>query len=628
MTVTLSNGAIINITVGSTSGTVVINASDDVYLGGDAASVTIASSSGGNFESLAIDTDPAVTTITDDADVTNLTLTATDPAVEGGPITYTASVDNPAGTAMTVTLSNGANINIAAGASSGTVVVNASDDAYLGGDTASVTISSSSGGNFESLSVDPTPAFTTITDDSDVTNLTLTATDPVVESGAITYTASVDNPAGSAMTVTLSNGANINIAAGASSGSALVIASDDAYLGGDTASVTIVSSTGGNFESLAVDPTPAVTTITDDVDVTTVSLSGPGSVVEGAVTTDYTVSLDAPAGTNVTVSFVYSGTAVDGTDFTGVGNVVISAGSSSTSFTIKTLDDVFAESAEFFTVAISVVSGGNFEALAIGGSSSVTTVIADDDGTPQLIVNDVVVDEDSGTAVFTVTLSPVSASTVTVDYATKDGTALTGEDYTAVSGTLTFNPGESTQQIVVPISDDYLAESSEVFIVRLSDPVNATIADQDGSGIISDDADVTNLILTATDPVIEGGPITYTASVDNPAGAAMTVTLSNGATINIAASASSGTTVVTASDDAYLGGDTASVTIASSSGGNFESLAVDPTPAVTAITDDSDVTNLTLTATDPVVEGGPITYTASVDNPADTAMTVTLSNGA
>ncbi|MCP4042649.1 MAG: hypothetical protein GY731_11960, partial [Gammaproteobacteria bacterium] len=113
-----------------------------------------------------------------------------------------------------------------------------------------------------------------------------------------------------------------------------------------------------------------------------------------------------------------------------------------------------------------------------------------------------------------------------------------------------------------------------------------------------------NLSLSATDPIMEGSPITYTATLDNPAGSAMTVTLSNGAIINITVGSTSGTVVINASDDVYLGGDAASVTIASSSGGNFESLAIDTDPAVTTITDDADVTNLTLTATDPAVEGG------------------------
>ena len=100
-----------------------VAASDDVYLGGGSESVTITGTSGGNFESLNVSGAAAVTALTDDADVTNLTLAADATVVEGGNITYTATLDNAADTAMTVTLSNGAVVNIAAGDTSGTAVV-------------------------------------------------------------------------------------------------------------------------------------------------------------------------------------------------------------------------------------------------------------------------------------------------------------------------------------------------------------------------------------------------------------------------------------------------------------------------------------------------------------------------
>ncbi|MGB3620575.1 MAG: immunoglobulin-like domain-containing protein [Ketobacter sp.] len=190
--------------------------------------------------------------------MTNLTLTASDTVSEGGTITYTATLDNPAGTAMTVTLNNGQVISIAAGATSGTVDVIASDDVYGGGDTASAAIDSVSGGNFENLVADSDAATTTINDDADETNLTLTATDTVSEGGTITYTASLDNPADTAMTVTLSNGEVINIAAGQTSGTVDVVAG-----GGDEQDASIESTAGGNFENLIVDGSPANTSIVD-----------------------------------------------------------------------------------------------------------------------------------------------------------------------------------------------------------------------------------------------------------------------------------------------------------------------------------------------------------------------------
>ncbi|MBK6593923.1 MAG: hypothetical protein IPG23_14955 [Burkholderiales bacterium] len=84
-----------------------------------------------------------------------------------------------------------------------------------------------------------------------------------------------------------------------------------------------------------------------------------------------------------------------------------------------------------------------------------------------------------GTASFTVTLSAVSAQTITVAYNTTDGTATAGADYTSATGTLTFAPGTTAQTISVPITNDTVFEGAtgETFSVNLASPTNATIAD-------------------------------------------------------------------------------------------------------------------------------------------------------
>lgn len=76
-----------------------------------------------------------------------------------------------------------------------------------------------------------------------------------------------------------------------------------------------------------------------------------------------------------------------------------------------------------------------------------------------------------------VTLSVASTSTVTVDFTTEDGTATGGIDYGALSGRLTFAPGETTKRILVSAVDDGTIESSETFTVNLINPVGATLAD-------------------------------------------------------------------------------------------------------------------------------------------------------
>ena len=112
--------------------------------------------------------------------------------------------------------------------------------------------------------------------------------------------------------------------------------------------------------------------------------------------------------------------------------------------------------------------------------------ITDNDELPSLGIDDVSVAEDGVSALFTVTLSDPYDQAVTVVYATRDGTAEAGSDYSAASGTLTIDAGSLTGGISVPVLDDTLDEPDETFTVTLGQATNATIADQEGQGTITD----------------------------------------------------------------------------------------------------------------------------------------------
>src|SRR5262245_42511935 len=88
---------------------------------------------------------------------------------------------------------------------------------------------------------------------------------------------------------------------------------------------------------------------------------------------------------------------------------------------------------------------------------------------------------------FTVSLAAASNQTITVNYATANGTATTGSDYQAASGTLIIPAGQTTGTITVLVKGDRLAEPNEKsFFVNLSNPTNGTIADGQGVGTIVD----------------------------------------------------------------------------------------------------------------------------------------------
>ena len=107
---------------------------------------------------------------------------------------------------------------------------------------------------------------------------------------------------------------------------------------------------------------------------------------------------------------------------------------------------------------------------------------------PTLSIGDVIVSEAScisQAAVFTVTISAPYGKNVTVQYATANGTAIAGTDYTAVSGTLTFPRGsKAPQTITVPIADVLIPGPNKNFFVNLSSPVNVSLTNSQGAGTI------------------------------------------------------------------------------------------------------------------------------------------------
>ena len=115
----------------------------------------------------------------------------------------------------------------------------------------------------------------------------------------------------------------------------------------------------------------------------------------------------------------------------------------------------------------------------------------------ELTVSDARASEDDTTIDFVVTLDPTSDETVTVDYATSNGTATGGSDYTAKSGTLTFNANETSKTVSVAILDDDEDESDETLALTLSNAANAEIEDDSATGTIEDD-DASSTALTAT----------------------------------------------------------------------------------------------------------------------------------
>ncbi len=245
------------------------------------------------------------------------------------------------------------------------------------------------------------------------------------------------------------------------------------------------------------------------------------SVSEAAGTATITVNRTGGSDCSATVDYATAdGTAIAGSDYTTTsGTLTFGSGVTSQSFTVPILNDSISEATETFTVTISNPTGGS----TLGAPTVETVTILDDDPLPTLSINSVTQAEgNSGTSnfVFTVTLTGSTAQTVTVNFATANGTATAGSDYTTTNGTLTFAPGVTTQTVTVPVIGDTTVESDEPFTLTLSAPVKATITTATGTGTIVNDDFAADLAIVKS--VAGSGPFFATLN------AAFNITVTNG----------------------------------------------------------------------------------------------------
>ena len=241
----------------------------------------------------------------------------------------------------------------------------------------------------------------------------------------------------------------------------------------------------GLFFTVECGPTSAVVTAKRaefSVDDVTIDENVAGGQLSFTISQNV-IRPDLPTSVDWTTS---DGSAVSDDDFAArSGTVIIPAGTSALTATISIdiADDALDEFDEAFVIELSNASN----AFIVDGTGLQT--IVDDDPPPLVSVDDVTVTEDDTDpvgAMFTVSLSAPSGKPITVDYATVDGNASAGEDYTFSTGTVSFAPGETTAQVTIQVLGDLLDEFDETYTVELSNPVNVVIDDGIGTGTILD----------------------------------------------------------------------------------------------------------------------------------------------
>jgi len=231
-------------------------------------------------------------------------------------------------------------------------------------------------------------------------------------------------------------------------------------------------------------------TITNDDTLPSISIAA-ATVTEGnsgTTSAAFNLTLSAPSGSTVTVDYAtVDGSAVAPGDYTaGSGTVTFNPGQISKQIVVQVKGDTLNETTEIFSVTLS-----NPTNATVAGSGSAIGTITNDDAIPTLSINNVTALEGNAgltNFVFTVTLSAASGQTVTVDFATANGSAVTPGDYVANSGTVTFNPGTTTQTITIQVVGDAVLEGNETFTTNLSNAMNATVSGTGvGTGTITND---------------------------------------------------------------------------------------------------------------------------------------------
>ena len=605
-------------------------------------------------------------TITDDDPaVATLVLSPASISENGGVTTVTATLSTPESAAVTITvsamavapsvsgdftLSSATTLTIAAGqtTSLGTVTIRANDNAVVAA-TKSVTVSGTADDTPDIVAA-PSDVTLMITDD-DAPQMTLALSpQSISENGGVTtVTATLDRPASAAVTITvsamavppsvsgdftLSSATTLTIAAGqtTSMGTVTIRANDNAVVAAPK-SVT-VSGTADDTPDIVAAPSDVTLTITDDdAPQMTLALS-PQSISENGGVTTVTATLDRPASAavTITVSAMAVPPSVSG-DFTlsSATTLTIAAGQTTSmgTVTIRANDNAVVAA----TKSVTVSGTADDTPDIVAAPSDVTLTITDDDA-PQmtLALSPQSISENGGVTTVTATLDRPASAAVTITVSAMAVAPSVSGDFTLSSATtLTIAAGQMTSMGTVTIraNDNAVVAATKSVTVSgtADDTPDIVAAPSDVTLMITDDdAPQVTLALSPQSISENGGVTTVTATLDRPASAAVTITvsamavppsvsgdftLSSATTLTIAAgqTTSLGTVTIRANDNAVVAA-TKSVTVSGTADDTPDIVAA-PSDVTLTITDDDIAGNIP--ADDPDVATSVPSFTDAVD---------------
>ncbi|MBD2620888.1 endo-1,3-1,4-beta-glycanase ExsH [Microcystis flos-aquae FACHB-1344] len=348
----------------------------------------------------------------------------------------------------------------------------------------------------------------------------------------------------------------------------------------ETVILTLATGTG-----YTIGTTTAVTgTINNDDTNVTLAVS-PSSVTEdGTSNLVYTFTRTGVTTNALTVNYTLGGTATLNTDYTRTGTtntVTFAANSSTATVTVDPTADTIVEPDE--TVILTLAAGTGY---TIGTATAVTGTITNDDFSKLSINNITVVEGQNSNAILTVTVDNPNPQQISVNYTTAPVNATANVDYTSKTGTITIAPNTSTATISIPILNDNLNEANETFAINLSNPVNATLSNNQGIVTISDT--LTANVTTTLPANVENLTLNGTANINGTGNAANNIltgnsgnnTLNGGAGIDTLIGGLGNdtyqvdTTTDTITENANQGTDTVQSSVTYTLGNNLENLTL------------------------------------------------------
>ncbi|MFY0604573.1 MAG: hypothetical protein JXQ93_11520, partial [Flavobacteriaceae bacterium] len=611
--------------------------------------------------------DPSVSEGASGSTTLQFTVSLSDPAPAGGATVDYATSNGTATAGTDYTAIGTTTLSFSAGETSKTIDVTVAGDATVENDeTLTITLSNPTG---TSVIISDATGTGTITND-DTATVTIANVAVNENDGTATVTLALDNAVDGGFDVDVSTADNtattadgdytaVTSATETFAGTASETQTFDITIGGDTKVeinelidifmnnlvVPTVSSS-----NISITDTASVTITNDDQAIVTIA-NVSGNEDDGAITVTVTLDNAVDGGFDVNVSTADNTATTADSDYTPVSAQTLSfsgtAGESET-FTITPTADVTSESDE--TVIIGMV--GLFPGTVSSSDIDITdgailTILNDDD--VSVSINDPSVSEGasgSTTLQFTVSLSgPAPAGGATVDYATSNGTATAGTDYTAIgTTTLSFSAGETSKTIDVTVEGDATVENDETLTITLSNPTGTSviISDATGTGTITNDDTAT---VTIANVVVNenAGTATVTLALDNAVDGGFDVDVSTAD--NTATTADSDYTAVVSATETFAGTASETQTFDITIGGDtkveinelidiFMNNLVVPTVSSSdiSITDTASVTitnddqaTVTIANVSGNEDDGSITVTVTLDNAVDGGFDVNVS---